>query len=100
MCVSAIVSLWKLYVAMETTLLIQSTLKPMQSIPLPNNGSQKIDQDSEVFVFEIVDGRRTMRAFPIITCEPLAQIAKIMTPWKVDHSWTKIWKTCLIKVTV
>ena len=34
-----IVSLWELPVAMETTILIQSAPKPMQSIPQPNDGS-------------------------------------------------------------
>ena len=74
---------------METTILIQSALQPNAINPQPNDGSHKKIKigslASEIFVFEIVDGRRTTDAevgrTPTdaclsykLTCEPSAQM--------------------------
>ena len=80
-----IVSLWDLSVAMETTILIQSAPKP-NAINPPSQlwftlNLIKIGLlASEIFFFEIVDGRRTTDACLSykLTCEPSAQ-AEIYT---------------------
>ena len=65
-----IVSLWDLSVAMETTILIQSAPKP-NAINPPTQlwFTLNLRLASEIFFFEIVDGRRTdgrrMPAYPI-----------------------------------
>ena len=83
-----IVSLWDLSVAMETTILIQSAPKP-NAINPPTQlwftlNLIKIGLlASEIFFFEIVDGRRTdgrRRTTDAclsykLTCEPSAQVS-------------------------
>ena len=81
-----IVSLWDLSVAMETTILIQSAPKP-NAINPPTQlwftlNLIKIGLlASEIFFFEIVDGRRTDDGRTTdaclsykLTCEPSAQV--------------------------
>ena len=83
-----IVSLWDLSVAMETTILIQSAPKPNAINPQTQLwfilNLMKIGQlASEIFFFEIVDGRRTdgrRRTTDAclsykLTCEPSAQVS-------------------------
>ena len=80
-----IVSLWDLSVAMETTILIQSAPKP-NAINHPTQlwftlNLIKIGLlASEIFFFEIVDGRRRRRTADAclsykLTCEPSAQVS-------------------------
>ena len=76
-----IVSLWDLSVDMETTILIQSAPKPNAINPptqlwftlnLIKNGLLA----SEIFLFEIVDGRTTDACLSYkLTCEPSAQVS-------------------------
>ena len=78
-----IVSLWDLSVAMETTILIQSAPKP-NAINPPTQlwftlNLIKIGLlASEIFFFEIVDGRRRTTDACLsykLTCEPSAQVS-------------------------
>ena len=83
-----IVSLWDLSVAMETTILIQSAQKP-NAINLPTQlwftlNLIKISLlASEIFFFEIVDGRRRRTTDACLsyklTCEPSAQVSELKT---------------------
>ena len=78
-----IVSLWDLSVAMETTILIQSAPKPNAINPLTQlwftlNLIKISLLASEIFFFEIVDGRRRMTDACLsykLTCEPSAQVS-------------------------
>ena len=77
-----IVSLWDLSVAMETTIWIQSAPKPNAINPLTQlwftlNLIKIGLLASEIFFFEIVDGRTTTDACLSykLTCEPSAQVS-------------------------